>query len=128
MAAAKARLILIRGEGMDGLSYHLKADQHLLGRQGQLEFPDDVFISPKHANFIVNDGKGSASDVRRLMETVRALAMFDSPAKSGLRTGAVDAPPARLPVRTHEVVIQDDVIHVVLSSAEPNLPFSARTV
>jgi 3-phenylpropionate/trans-cinnamate dioxygenase ferredoxin subunit len=45
-----------------------------------------------------------------------------------LRTGAVDAPPARLPVRTHEVVIQDDVIHVVLSSAEPNLPFSARTV
>ena len=38
---AKARLILIRGEGMDGLSYHLKADQHLLGRQGQLEFPDD---------------------------------------------------------------------------------------
>ena len=29
---AKARLILIRGEGMDGLSYHLKADQHLLGR------------------------------------------------------------------------------------------------
>ena len=45
-----------------------------------------------------------------------------------LRTGAVDAPPARLPVRTHEVVIQDDVIHVILSSAEPNLPFSARTV
>jgi len=44
--AAKARLILIRGEGMDGLSYHLKADQHVIGRQGQLEFPDDPFISP----------------------------------------------------------------------------------
>jgi len=54
---AKARLILIRGEGMDGLSYHLKADQHLLGRQGQLEFPDDVFISPKHANFFYRDNR-----------------------------------------------------------------------
>jgi 3-phenylpropionate/trans-cinnamate dioxygenase ferredoxin subunit len=41
-----------------------------------------------------------------------------------LRTGAVDAPPARLPVRTHQVVIQDGVINVVLSSEPPNLPFS----
>ena len=55
--AAKARLILIRGEGMDGLSYHLKADQHVIGRQGQLEFPDDPFISPKHANFFYRDNR-----------------------------------------------------------------------
>jgi pSer/pThr/pTyr-binding forkhead associated (FHA) protein len=54
---SKARLILIRGEGMDGLSYHLKADQHILGRQGQLEFPDDAFISPKHANFYYRDNR-----------------------------------------------------------------------
>jgi pSer/pThr/pTyr-binding forkhead associated (FHA) protein/ribosomal protein L40E len=54
---AKARLILIRSEGMDGLSYHLKADQHLLGRQGQLEFPDDQFISPTHANFFYRDNR-----------------------------------------------------------------------
>ena len=39
-----------------------------------------------------------------------------------LRTGAVDAPPAKLPVRTHEVVISDGVISVVLNSAPPNLP------
>jgi hypothetical protein len=52
---AKARLILIRGEGMDGLSYHLKADQHLVGRTGQVEFPDDPFVSPKHANFFYRD-------------------------------------------------------------------------
>jgi 3-phenylpropionate/trans-cinnamate dioxygenase ferredoxin subunit len=43
-----------------------------------------------------------------------------------LRTGAVDAPPARLPVRTHQVVVQDDVIHVIVSSEPPNLPFSSR--
>ena len=29
-------------------------------------------VSEKHANFIVNDGRGTASDVRRLAETVRA--------------------------------------------------------
>lgn len=52
----KARLILIRGEGMDGLSYHLKADQHVVGRTGQLEFSDDPFVSPKHANFFYRDG------------------------------------------------------------------------
>ncbi len=52
---AKARLILIRGEGMDGLSYHLKADQHIVGRSGQVEFPDDPFVSPKHANFFYRD-------------------------------------------------------------------------
>jgi len=41
----KARLTLIQGEingqGMEGLSYHLKADQHIVGRNGQVEFPDD---------------------------------------------------------------------------------------
>ncbi|MFH8769764.1 bifunctional 3-phenylpropionate/cinnamic acid dioxygenase ferredoxin subunit [Streptomyces sp. NPDC017958] len=42
--------------------------------------------------------------------------------KFDLRTGSVDAPPARLPVRTHEVLIDDGVIHVRLSEAPPNLP------
>jgi pSer/pThr/pTyr-binding forkhead associated (FHA) protein len=54
---AKAKLILIRGEGMDGLSFHLKAEQHIVGRNGQLQFPDDPFVSPKHANFFYRDGK-----------------------------------------------------------------------
>lgn len=52
----KAKLILIRGEGMDGLSFHLKAEQHIVGREGQLIFPDDPFVSPKHANFFYLDG------------------------------------------------------------------------
>jgi pSer/pThr/pTyr-binding forkhead associated (FHA) protein/RNA polymerase subunit RPABC4/transcription elongation factor Spt4 len=54
---AKAKLILIRGEGMDGLSFHLKAEQHIVGKNGQLVFPDDPFISPKHANFFYRDGR-----------------------------------------------------------------------
>ena len=44
-----------------------------------------------------------------------------------LRTGAVDAPPAKLPVRTHEVVIVDGVINVVLDDAPPNLPPGVTT-
>jgi len=53
---AKAKLILIRGEGMDGLSFHLKAEQHIVGRDGQLVFPDDPFVSRKHANFFYRNG------------------------------------------------------------------------
>ena len=39
-----------------------------------------------------------------------------------LRTGAVDVPPAKRPVRTHRVSVIDGVINITLSSAEPNLP------
>ncbi len=39
-----------------------------------------------------------------------------------LRTGRVDAPPAKLPVRTHEVHIIEDTIYVQVSDATPNLP------
>ncbi len=57
----KARLILIQGEingqEMEGLSYHLKADQHIVGRNGQVEFPDDHFVSPTHANFFYRNNK-----------------------------------------------------------------------
>jgi 3-phenylpropionate/trans-cinnamate dioxygenase ferredoxin subunit len=39
-----------------------------------------------------------------------------------LRTGAVDAPPAKRPVRTHAVVLDDDTVYLVLSTDQPNLP------
>jgi pSer/pThr/pTyr-binding forkhead associated (FHA) protein/ribosomal protein L40E len=53
----KAKLILIRGEGIEGLSYQLNAETHSLGRTGQLVFPDDAYVSPKHANLFYRDGK-----------------------------------------------------------------------
>jgi pSer/pThr/pTyr-binding forkhead associated (FHA) protein len=53
----KAKLILIRGEGVEGLSYQLNAEQHIVGRNGQLVFPDDPFVSPKHANLFYRTGK-----------------------------------------------------------------------
>src|SRR5688500_2620313 len=39
-----------------------------------------------------------------------------------LRTGQVDAPPAKKPVRAHRVVVEDGHIFVELSAEEPNLP------
>jgi pSer/pThr/pTyr-binding forkhead associated (FHA) protein len=53
----KAKLILIRGEGVEGLSYQLNAEQHVVGRNGQLVFPDDPFVSPRHANLFYRNGK-----------------------------------------------------------------------
>ena len=53
----KAKLILIRGEGVEGLSYQLNAEQHVVGRSGQLVFPDDAFVSPRHANLFYRAGK-----------------------------------------------------------------------
>jgi 3-phenylpropionate/trans-cinnamate dioxygenase ferredoxin subunit len=39
-----------------------------------------------------------------------------------LRTGKADAPPAKRPVRTHEVHVEDGTVFVTLSDAPPNLP------
>jgi pSer/pThr/pTyr-binding forkhead associated (FHA) protein len=56
-APGKAKLILIRGEGVEGLSYQLNAEQHIVGRSGQLIMPDDPFVSPRHANLFYRGGK-----------------------------------------------------------------------
>ncbi len=53
----RAKLILIRGEGVEGLVYQLSAEQHVLGRNGQISFPDDPFVSPRHANIFYRGGK-----------------------------------------------------------------------
>ncbi|HEY4012302.1 MAG TPA: FHA domain-containing protein [Polyangiaceae bacterium] len=53
----KAKLILIRGEGIEGLSYQLNAEQHIVGRIGQLVLPDDPYVSPRHANLFYRAGK-----------------------------------------------------------------------
>lgn len=49
----KARLILVRGDqGVEGLSYLLQGNEHVAGRQdGPILFPEDPWLSPRHANF-----------------------------------------------------------------------------
>lgn len=55
----KARLILIRGDqGVDGLSYLLQGTDHIAGRNdAQILFPEDAWLSPRHANFIYRGDK-----------------------------------------------------------------------
>jgi len=66
----KAKLILIKGEGMDGISYHLNSTEHVAGRvEGPILFTEDNWLSPKHANFYYDDStlkvrdEGSANGV-----------------------------------------------------------------
>lgn len=55
-APGRAKLILIRGEGLEGLSYHLNATEHVAGRkQGAILFPEDNYLSPRHATFLYRD-------------------------------------------------------------------------
>lgn len=66
-AAGRARLILVRGEGMDGVSYHLNAAEHVAGRKsGAILFPEDQYLSPRHANFFYVGGKLKVRDENSL--------------------------------------------------------------
>ena len=56
--AAKAKLVLIKGEGHDGESYSLAGEDHRIGRSdADIIFEEDEFLSPTHANFFYSDGK-----------------------------------------------------------------------
>jgi pSer/pThr/pTyr-binding forkhead associated (FHA) protein len=58
MQAARAKLVLIKGDGLDGVSYTLAGQDHVAGRtEGPLLFQDDPFLSPRHANFHYKEGK-----------------------------------------------------------------------
>lgn len=54
----RAKLILVRGEIPDGVSYQLSGTEHVAGREeGDILFPDDPLLSPRHANFYYKDEK-----------------------------------------------------------------------
>jgi len=56
--AARAKLTVIRGDGLDGLSFNLAGEEHLAGRVDcPLLFPDDPFLSPVHCNFFYRNGQ-----------------------------------------------------------------------
>lgn len=56
--AAKAKLVLIKGEGHDGESYSLAGEDHRIGRSdADIIFEEDEFLSPTHANFFYSNGK-----------------------------------------------------------------------
>lgn len=54
----KAKLILVRGDSSDGVSYQLNGTDHPVGRRdGAIIFAEDALVSPKHANFFYRDTK-----------------------------------------------------------------------
>jgi pSer/pThr/pTyr-binding forkhead associated (FHA) protein len=62
-APGRARLIVIKGEGLDGVTYPLTGTDHVAGRtEGTIQFPDDPLLSPRHANFVFQGGKLQVRD------------------------------------------------------------------
>ncbi|MCA9562407.1 MAG: FHA domain-containing protein [Myxococcales bacterium] len=52
----RAKLIVIKGVGGDGISYALNASDHVAGRDaGVILFPDDPSLSKEHANFLYRE-------------------------------------------------------------------------
>lgn len=59
----KAKLVVIKGEGVDGITYQLNGTEHIAGRsEGAILFPEDPLLSPRHANFLYRDGRLSVLD------------------------------------------------------------------
>lgn len=56
--SARARLVLIRGEGQDGSVLAIPDGEHIAGRlEGGLMFPEDPLLSPRHATLFLRDSK-----------------------------------------------------------------------
>jgi pSer/pThr/pTyr-binding forkhead associated (FHA) protein len=59
----RAKLTVIKGEGVDGVTYQLNGQDHIAGRsEGPILFPDDPLLSPRHANFIYKNNKLHVTD------------------------------------------------------------------
>ena len=62
--AVAPRLVVIKGEGGDGVTYHLSGTTHVVGRtRGDITFADDVFLSPEHARFSVQSSRLFVQDL-----------------------------------------------------------------
>lgn len=58
MQATRAKLVLIKGDGLDGVSFTLAGDEHIAGRvDAPLLFEEDPFLSPTHANFFYRNNQ-----------------------------------------------------------------------
>lgn len=55
----RAKLILIKGQGMDGMTYYLQSNEHVAGRsEGPIQFNElDPLLSPRHTNFLYKEGQ-----------------------------------------------------------------------
>ena len=64
------RLVVIKGEGGDGSTYHLQGTTTVIGRTASdIAFSDDPFLSPEHARFTSQNGRLFVQD----METANGV-------------------------------------------------------
>ncbi len=62
--AVTPRLVVIKGEGGDGITFHLTGQTQTIGRsQCEIHLPDDVFLSPEHGRFTVQDARLFVQDL-----------------------------------------------------------------
>ncbi len=66
MQDAHAKLVLIKGDGLDGVAFTLAGEEHLVGRsdEAMIVFEEDRFLSPVHANFLFRFGTLIVRDER----------------------------------------------------------------
>lgn len=58
------RLVVIKGEGGDGATYHLQGTTTVIGRTvGDITFREDPFLSPEHAKFTAQNGRLFVQDL-----------------------------------------------------------------
>ncbi len=58
------RLVVIKGEGGDGATYHLQGTTTVVGRsKGDINFAEDPFLSPTHARFTAQAGRLFVQDL-----------------------------------------------------------------
>jgi len=58
------RLVVIKGEGGDGNTYHLHGVTTIIGRStGEITFVEDPFLSPQHAKFTSQNGRLFVQDL-----------------------------------------------------------------
>ena len=100
---------LPEGEGVRFESIDLEAPIAVFNVAGDFYAIDDTCT---HQDASLADGWLEGCEVECPLHASR----FD------LHTGAVDAPPAKRPIRTHAVSVVDDTVYVTMSSESPNLP------
>jgi pSer/pThr/pTyr-binding forkhead associated (FHA) protein len=62
-APNRAKLILIKGEGSDGVTYILNGTEHVAGREeGDIVFPEDTLLSPRHSCFFYEGNRLMVQD------------------------------------------------------------------
>lgn len=62
--AVVPRLVVIKGEGGDGVTYHLSGTNHVVGRGGcDIRFAEDHFLNPEHARFTAQDSRLFVQDL-----------------------------------------------------------------